>query len=105
VAPELFYVYGPPNSETSLERVQTRHLYTKEADAYSVGKVAQIIWEDEWDKELFKSAVGASIFLYKLHQLQQEDPKKRPTLVSILEIFTSTPHEMELPDCCFRYEI
>jgi serine/threonine protein kinase len=63
VALELFYVYGPPNSETSLERVQRRHLYTKEADVYSVGKVAQLIWEEEWDKELFKSAVGASIFV------------------------------------------
>jgi hypothetical protein len=80
-------------------------LYTKEADAYSVGKVVQLIWEDEWDKELFKSAVGANIFLYKLHQLQHKDPKKRPSLASILEIFTSAPHEMELPDCCFRYEI
>jgi serine/threonine protein kinase len=105
VAPKLFYVYGPPNSETSLERVQRRHLYTMEADAYSVGKVAQLIWEDEWDKELFKSAVGASIFLYKLHQLQHEDPRKRPTLASILEIFTSAPHKMELLDCCFLYEI
>jgi hypothetical protein len=56
-------------------------------------------------KELFKGAVGASIFFYKLYQLQHKDPKKRPSLVSILEIFTSAPHEMELPDCCFRYEI
>jgi hypothetical protein len=71
-------------------------LYTKEADAYSVGKAAQLIWEDKWDKELFKGAVGTSIFLYKLHQLQYEDPKKRPTLASILEIFTSTPYKMEL---------
>jgi serine/threonine protein kinase len=63
VALELFYVYGLPNSETSLEHVQRRHLYTKEADAYSVGKVVQLIWEDEWDKELFKSALGTSIFL------------------------------------------
>jgi hypothetical protein len=105
VAPELFYVYGPSNSETSLERIQRRHLYTKEVDTYSVGKVAQLIWEDEWDKELFKSAVGASIFLYKLHQLQHEDPKNRPSLASILEIFTSALNKIKLPDCCFRYKI
>jgi hypothetical protein len=105
VVPELFYVYGPPYSETSLKRVQRRHLYTKEVDAYSVGKVAQPIWEDEWDKELFKSTVGASIFLYKLHQLQHEDPKNRPSLASILEIFTSALNKIKLPDCCFRYKI
>jgi serine/threonine protein kinase len=53
VALELFYIYGPPNFETSLERVQRMHLYTKEADAYLVGKVAQCIWHEEWDKDLF----------------------------------------------------
>jgi hypothetical protein len=105
VAPELFYIYGPPNSETSLERVQRRHLYTKEADAYLVGKVAQLIWSDKWNKDLFKGPASVSIFLYELYQLINKDPRKRPLLVSILEIFTSKPHNMELPDCCFRYEI
>jgi hypothetical protein len=33
VAPKLFYIYGPSNSETSLERVQRRHMYTKETNA------------------------------------------------------------------------
>jgi hypothetical protein len=80
-------------------------LYTKEADTYSVGKVAQCIWHEERDKDLFKGPVGASIFLSKLNTLIHEDPKKRPSLVSVLEIFTSDPHNFELLDCCFHYEI
>jgi hypothetical protein len=47
VALELFYVYGPSNSETSLECVEKRDMYTKEAYAYSVGKKAQHIWKEE----------------------------------------------------------
>jgi hypothetical protein len=55
VAPELFYVYGPTNSEIAIERVQRKHLYTKESDAYSVGKLVLHIWNDKWDPHLFKT--------------------------------------------------
>jgi hypothetical protein len=68
-------------------------LCTKEADAYSIGKVALHIWNDEWDKNLFKTTSGASIFLSKLNALINKDPKKRPSLASILDIFTSLPTE------------
>jgi hypothetical protein len=47
-------------------------LYTKEADAYSIEKVVLSIWDDEWDKDLFKTADGASIFLSKLNALTKE---------------------------------
>jgi hypothetical protein len=40
VAPELFYAFGPKSSRTSLEVMQKKHLYTKAADAYSVGVLA-----------------------------------------------------------------
>jgi hypothetical protein len=105
VAPKLFYVYCPYNFETSLVRVQRRHLYTKEADAYLVGKMALCIWNDEWDKILFKTVGGASILLSKLKAITNNDPKKRPSLASVLDIFTSSFYKMELPDCCFRCEI
>jgi hypothetical protein len=80
-------------------------LYTKEADAYSVEKVAQHFWNDKWNKDLFKGPAGASIFFSKLNALTHEDPKKRPSLSSLLEIFTSNPHNFESSNCCFRYGI
>jgi hypothetical protein len=42
---ELFYVYSPRNSETSLEHVQRKHMNTKKENAYLVGKMAQRIWK------------------------------------------------------------
>jgi hypothetical protein len=105
VALELFYVYGPPISETAIERVRWKHLYTPQSDAYSVGKLALSIWNDEWDPHLFKIAQCGSIFLSKLTALTNEDPTKRPSLVYVLEIFKSKLYKMEMPDCCFRYEI
>jgi hypothetical protein len=53
MAPKLFYIYGPPNSKTSLESVQRRHIYTKEADVDLIEKMAKYIWKEEWDKDLF----------------------------------------------------
>ena len=43
VAPELFYVFGPRGSETSLERQKQKHLYTKGGDVYAAGKLASMI--------------------------------------------------------------
>lgn len=67
VATKLYYVYGLYNSKTSLERLQRRHLYTY--GMYPVGKMAQCIWHDEFDKDLFTGGVGVSIFFLKLHRL------------------------------------
>jgi hypothetical protein len=105
VAPELFYVYGPPKSETAIEHVRWKHLYTPESDAYSVGKLALRIWNDEWDRDLFKTAECGSIFLSKLTALTNEDPTERPSLAHVIDIFKSKPYQMVMPDCCFRYEI
>jgi serine/threonine protein kinase len=105
MALELFYVYGLSNSETVIERVRWKHLYTLQSDAYSVGKLALSIWNDEWDPHLFKTAECGSIFLSKLTALTNEDPMKRPSLAHVLEIFKSKLYKMEMPDCFFRYEI
>ena len=43
VASELFYVFGPRESETSLERQKKKHVYTKGGDAYAAGKLASMI--------------------------------------------------------------
>jgi serine/threonine protein kinase len=105
VAPELFYVYGPPNSEMAIERVHWKHLYMPQSDAYSVGKLALRIWNDEWEPDLFKTVECGSIFLSKLTTLTNEDPTKRPPLAHVIDIFKSKLYEMVMPDCCFRYEI
>jgi hypothetical protein len=83
VALELFSVYDPTNFETSIERVQRKHLYTKELNAYSVGKLALRIWNDEWNRILFKTVQCGSIFLSKLNALTNKDPTKKPSIASI----------------------
>ena len=105
VAPKLFYVYGAPNSKIAIECVRWKYLYTPQLDAYSVGKLALKIWNDEWDQHLFKNEVYATLFLSKLTTLTSEDLGKKSSLAHVLEIFKSKPYEMEMPDCCFRYEI
>jgi hypothetical protein len=44
---------------------------------------------------------GRCPFFSKLNVLTNEDPKRRPSLASVLDIFISSPHKMELPDYSF----
>jgi serine/threonine protein kinase len=74
VAPELFYVFRPEDSRTSLEVMQKKHLYTKAADAYSIGVLASLIWKEEWDRTLPSNATVFHGFELKLRGLQDKDP-------------------------------
>ena len=55
IAPELFYVFGPRGSKTSLERQKQKHLYTKGDDAYAARKLASMIWREEPYNEMLSA--------------------------------------------------
>jgi len=54
-APKLFYMYGEKGSETSLEVMQKKHLYSMAADAYATGWIAYQNWKEEWDSKYFST--------------------------------------------------
>ena len=62
VAPELFYVFGPRGSETSLEHQKKKHLYIKGGDAYAAGKMASMIWREEPDNEMLPASEQVAAF-------------------------------------------
>ncbi|KAG0595207.1 hypothetical protein M758_UG149200 [Ceratodon purpureus] len=105
VAPELWYTYGKPNSETSYETLRRRHLYTQAADAYSVGVVANMIWKDEDDFDLFKDAAGKARFAVALKELANPDPKNRSTLQLVHATLRAPPYNFQIPECCYRKHI
>ena len=69
VAPELFYVFGPRGSETSLECQKKKHVYTKGGDAYAAGRLASMIWQEERDIEMLLTPEQVAAFRNKLGQL------------------------------------
>ncbi|KAG0572431.1 hypothetical protein KC19_VG094700 [Ceratodon purpureus] len=105
VAPELWYTYGKPNSETSYETLRRRHLYMQAADAYSVGVVANMIWKNEDDFDLFKDAAGKARFAVALKELTNPDPKNRSTLQLVHATLTAPPYNFQIPECCYRKHI
>jgi serine/threonine protein kinase len=105
VVPELFYVFGPEGSRTSLEVMQKKHLYTKAADAYSVGVLASLIWKEGWDRTLLPDATVFHGFELKLRGLQDKDPQTRLSISNVLRRFTSAPFNMVMPEYCFRKKI
>ena len=102
VAPELFYVFGPRGSKTSLEHQKQKHLYTKEGDAYAAGKLASMIWREEPNKEMLPTSEQIAAFRYKLGQLTNPNPRTRATLSDALGMLTSDPIKIRLPTECFR---
>ena len=102
VAPELFYVFRPRESETSLERQKKKHVYTKGGDAYAAGKLASMIWREEADNEMLRTSEQVAAFRYKLGQLIDPDPRTRATLSDALGKLTSDLIKIRLPSECFR---
>lgn len=89
------------NFETSLKHIQKKHIYTKEVDAYLVGKMVQRIFEEECDRDLFCDVIGMNIFVANLKAHMHEDPKDRASLLSIIGSLISLSYNFELPICCF----
>lgn len=106
VAPELFYAFGAPNSDMSLEKMQKKHFHSKGTDSYAAGWIAQWIWRDEYDPEYFNRDAGrVAYFQTQLQSLQHKDPSQRRTISEALAHLTGAPYFFKLPTTCFRETI
>jgi serine/threonine protein kinase len=104
-APELFYTFGPPNSDTALHRMQQQHPFTELADSFSVGSVAEQIWRGESDNDLFKGPIGWNAFHAKIRALKEVDVQKRTTISKVVEDLTGGIYNFEIPKSCYRHTI
>ena len=105
VAPELFYTFGPKNSDTSISIMQSTQKYTEQSDSYSIGKLTEWMKIEDmvhYDKDLFKNADGSKYLAYKLAQLRDPDPKKRSTCIQVTDLLMSPPWNMKPPEQVFR---
>jgi serine/threonine protein kinase len=105
VAPELFYVFRPKGSWNSLDVMKKKHLYSKAADAYSVGILASQIWREEWDRELLPDKMIFHSLELKLKGLKDKDPETRLSISDVLTRFKTDPFKFEMPKCRFHKEI
>jgi hypothetical protein len=82
-----------------------KHLYSKAADAYSVGLLASQIWKEEWNRELLPDEMIFHGFELKLKGLKDKDLETRLSILDVLTWFKTNPFKLEMPECCFRKEI
>ena len=85
--------------------MQKKHLYTKAMDAYSVGELANHIWNEEWDKTLLPNFTIFGGFEMKLKGLKDKVPQARLFIQDVMRWFTSAPFNMVMAECCFHKEI
>ena len=105
VAPELFYTFGAPNSDTALDRMQRQHPFTELADSFSVGSLAAQIWRGEPDNDLFKGQIGFHAFHSKISALKERDVHMRSTVSQVVEDLTGSIYNFEIPKTCYRNTI
>jgi len=47
------FVYSESRTTNSLRRFAKQHAITLKSEAYSVGRLVNVIWGDDWDAEYF----------------------------------------------------
>ena len=106
MALELFFVYGPRNDEErNLKRMKDMHPYMMESDAFAVGYLARMIWNNKDSAELLKHDMTKIAFGLKLDALVNEDPKKRPSLAKVVEDLMSSRYNFPILERCFRRKL
>ena len=105
MAPELWYTYGKPNTETSLQSHLRRHLYLQVVNAFLDAVIAYWVWNNKEDKDLFKDGVKKSRFKVVLKELTVEDPESRSTLAKAVSDLIGPLYNFLILDCCYRNEI
>lgn len=106
VAPELFYTFGPPKSETSIEQMQMVHKYTIASDSFSIGKLASRIHSHHvMDRDMFRDETCMRYFEMKISELCELDPKKRPTCGQVVNHLMAAPWNLTPPEAVFRSDV
>jgi hypothetical protein len=80
-------------------------LYSKAANAYSIGVLASQIWREEWDRELLPDEMIFHGFELKLKGLKDKDPETRLSISNVLIWLKIDPFKFQMPECYFRKEI
>jgi serine/threonine protein kinase len=104
-APELFYLFGPEGSDTSLDVMKATYKYSVKSDSYSIGKLTQrmnIEHMVEYDKDLFRNHESSRYFAMKLRELVDVDVNKRPTCAQVVDLLMGKPWFMKPPEFVFR---
>ena len=105
VAPELFYTFGPSDSDTSKPIMQSRHKYTKQSDSYSIGKLVEAMKIGDmypFDQETFSTMDAYRYFAMKVGQLAKKDSKERPTCTEVVNLVMGPPWYMKPPTFVLR---
>jgi hypothetical protein len=75
VALESFFVYSELGITNSPQRMAKQHVRTLRSKAYSMGKLANVIWGDDWDVEYFVNNSTNMPFGKLIHDMYDPNSK------------------------------
>ncbi len=92
VAPKLFFVYNKLQITNSCQRMAKQHTTTLRSEAYSMNKLANVIWGDDWDVEYFLNNSTKMSFEKLIHDMYDPNPKARKTIPHVVCTLMGPPY-------------
>jgi hypothetical protein len=74
---------------------------TPELETYSVGKLVELIWQEEIDVEYFVDSSTMSHFKVQLKEMLGLDPNVQKSLQSVVNVMMGPPYNWTPPKKCY----
>ncbi len=75
VALKSFFIYNESGTINSPQRMAKQHATTLRFEAYSMGRLANVIWGDDWDVKYFVVNSTNMPFRKLIHDMYDPNPK------------------------------
>jgi hypothetical protein len=78
-----------------------QHTTTLRSKAYSMGKLTNVIWGDDWDVEYFVDNSTKMSFGKLIHDMYDPNPKAQRTIQHIVCTLMGLPYNWTAPKKCY----
>jgi hypothetical protein len=69
-----------------------QHATTLRSKAYSMGKLENVVWGDDWDAKYFVDNSTKTLFGKLIHDMYVPNPKARKTIQHVLHTLMGLPY-------------
>jgi len=101
VAPKLFFVYSELKTTNIVQQMAKQHDTTLKSKAYSMGRLASVIWCEDWDaKYIVENSTNMS-FGKLIHHMYDPNPKAQRIVQHVVPTLMGFPYNWTTPkECC-----
>jgi nitrogen-specific signal transduction histidine kinase len=100
--PKLFFVYSELRIVNSLRQMAKQHTTTLKFKTYSVGRLVDVIWDENWDAEYFMNNSTKMSFGKLIHDMYDPNPQALKTIQQVVRTLMGPPYNWITLDECYQ---